>query len=269
MESPSGSDESVAADAAAARVAFKEMLKKKDIEGLGWMLGQLAVHTADNVAKMNEDEWQNTLALIPAKRHNEVGDLADPNRFAPGHFSLLRQLREEVLREATLQEPAAPERPVVQPSGQSGGGSSPGRQEAERTASHEAVTSLNELEAYVSGLLEPGPLDDVPPPDVISDITEALEYVAEATQHISRLSSAPPAAAAALNCMKQAAKCLEKRGLKHLPAVKKVERCLRDVIVLRCHNICVDPLDREQFKTALGSAFFPDEVDDDLKNLFT
>ena len=50
------------------RVAFQEMLAHKDLQGLGWILGQLAVHTAENLAKLTEDERQSTLTLIPAKR---------------------------------------------------------------------------------------------------------------------------------------------------------------------------------------------------------
>ena len=82
-----------------ARAAFKERLAAKGLQDLGTLLGQLAIHTADNLAKLSEGEWQDTLKLIPSKR--DAGDLADASRYAPGHFSLLRQLRDDVLREAT------------------------------------------------------------------------------------------------------------------------------------------------------------------------
>ena len=77
-------------------------LAAKGLGNLGPFLGRLAIQTAENLANLTDKEWKDTLALIPKKRRDEDQVLEDPEQYAPGHFALLRQLREEVRREAQV-----------------------------------------------------------------------------------------------------------------------------------------------------------------------
>jgi hypothetical protein len=77
-----------------ARADFAAKLAAAGLGDLGPLLGQLAIHTEENLANLTESEWSSTLELIPAKRPGELADLGDAARYAPGHFALLRQLRE-------------------------------------------------------------------------------------------------------------------------------------------------------------------------------
>ena len=80
-----------------ARQAFGQRLAANDLEILQWTLGNLGIHTADNLLQLTDGDFEETLKLIPDKQ--QIEDVENTQRFAPAHYRRLRLLRAEVLRE--------------------------------------------------------------------------------------------------------------------------------------------------------------------------
>jgi len=258
-------------------LAFKQRLEAEGNQDLAWTLGRLAVTTVDNLAKLTDTEFQQTLKLIQMKRPEEPMDLSDHRRFAPGHLSILRRLRDAVLREVTpsgadlgstgsaSSQPsqaaaAVVAEPVAQPAdGRDTGSNATNTQAAEITATEEAGTQLRDAEAKVRAVLD----SESPGQPAVA---YALQGLVDAARH---LNSQPPAegAAASLNAIRQAARYLAASSLPSVgptQAVKAAERTVRDVVVWRCLGH-VDPRDRKEFVAALQAAFGVSELDADLQ----